>query len=88
MGLGKFGVAALFWLGRLLRDWLHLPVWAGVTLRSDLFVLANIGWPMAFRTTSLILPGSGQDRVINYFLWFAITGLLWRACTGIEPIEC
>lgn len=80
MGAGAFWVAALFWLGPLLRRDFGLQAWGKITPWFALFMLANIAWQVAFRATGLVLPGWGQRiGFFGYFLWFAMTGLLlWR----------
>ncbi|MDB5671679.1 MAG: hypothetical protein JWO25_2638 [Alphaproteobacteria bacterium] len=80
MGSGAFWVGALLWLGPLLRDRFRQPAWGRITPWFGLFMLANIGWQIAFRATGLVLPGWGQRIGFSgYFIWFAVTGLLlWR----------
>jgi len=81
MGSGTFWVAALFWMGPLLRRHFDLQSWGRMTPWFSLFLFVNIGWQIAFRATGLVLPGWGQRiGFVGYFLWFAVTGvLLWHA---------
>ncbi len=80
IGSGAFWVFALFWIGPLLRERFELQTWGHLTPWFSLFLLANIGWQVAFQTTGQVMPGWGQRiAFFGYFLWFAVTGLLlWR----------
>lgn len=80
MGAGVFWVAALFWLGPLLRSQFHLKAWGRLTPWFGLFLLTNVGWQAAYQSTGAVLPGWGQRiGFLGIFLWLAITGiLLWR----------
>lgn len=84
IGSGAFWVFALFWIGPLLRERFGLQTWARLTPWFSLFLLANIGWQVAFQTTGQVMPGWGQRiAFFGYFLWFAVTGLLlWRNARG------
>jgi hypothetical membrane protein len=81
MGAGACWVAALFWTGPLLRRRFGLQALGRITPWFGLFMLANIGWQIAFQATGLVMPGWGQRiGFFGYFLWLAVTGvLLWRS---------
>lgn len=84
MGSGAFWIAALFWMGPLLRRHFELHGWGRITPWFSLFLFVDIGWQVAYRATGLVLPGTGQRiGFMGYFLWFAVTGvLLWRVHRG------
>ncbi|MDC0886711.1 DUF998 domain-containing protein [Altererythrobacter sp.] len=86
MGTGLFWTLGLFWVGPLLRDQLSLSGWGTITPWFGLFMVANIGWQIAFNVTGSVLPGWGQRiGFLGYFLWFATTGfLLWRNATTTD----
>ena len=80
IGSGLCWVFALFWIGPLLSERFGLQTWGRLTPWFSLFLVANVGWQVAFRMTGLVMPGWGQRiAFLGYFLWFAVTGLLlWR----------
>lgn len=57
IGSGAFWVFALFWIGPLLRERFGLQTWGRLTPWFSLFLLANVGWQVAFRMTGLVMPG-------------------------------
>jgi len=77
---GLAWAVGLFWIAPMLRADLRTAWWGHLTPWFFLFLLANIGWQIAYQTTHAVLPGWGQRiGFAGYFLWVAITGIvLWR----------
>ncbi len=78
MSSGLFWVLSLGWLGSVLKKRLGVTVLGRLTPWFWLFLVANIGWQIAWQTTGAVLPGWGQRiGFAGYFLWsfWAGTGI-------------
>ncbi|MEM8713162.1 MAG: DUF998 domain-containing protein, partial [Planctomycetota bacterium] len=76
---GIFWTLSLFWLGRVLRRDLDLPLLGRMTPWFSLFLVANLAWQAVWQSTGAVLPGWGQRIGFGgFFLWTFWTGLaLW-----------
>ena len=72
--------AALFWLAPRLRNTPGLEGFGRASPWFALFLLANIGWQVAWQTLGAFPPGWGQRIAFaGYYLWCAGAGLLLAA---------
>ena len=70
MSSGLFWALSLGWIGPVLRKHFGLTVLGNLTPWFWLFLIANIGWQVAWQTSGSVLPGWGQRIGFSgYFLW-------------------
>lgn len=80
---GFLWALALPALGGLLKRDLGLRLWGLITPGFILFLIANIGWQVAFSAELHSTPGYGQRLGFGgYMLWLAVTG--WLAARKVS----